>query len=190
MRAVLSLHTAFLLRWPLLASPCLLLPAADFGFAATLSEEVRHAPLGLQVFWQCVSGTCVRTQCVRLSGREEEERCWYTILDGSRYVLCTVLCCARASTAAANSPVSELIRGLEYDGKVDVWSLGITALEMAEGEPPYLHDPPLKALLMITTRASPTLKDKTRWSPKFSHFLACCLEKEVRKDCNIPVQCL
>ena len=41
----------------------------------------------------------------------------------------------------------ELIQGAGYGVAVDVWSAGITALEMAEGEPPYFRDPPLKALL-------------------------------------------
>ncbi|RYH19701.1 hypothetical protein EON65_25690 [archaeon] len=76
----------------------------------------------------------------------------------------------------------ELIRGLEYDFKVDIWSLGITAIEMAEGEPPLLNEPPLRALLLITTNKSPTLNtSKLRWSQEFNHFLAQCLQKDADK---------
>jgi serine/threonine protein kinase len=46
----------------------------------------------------------------------------------------------------------ELIRGMDYDAKVDVWSLGITCIEMAEGEPPLMHEPQLRALLLITVQ--------------------------------------
>eukprot|EP00595_Chromulina_sp_UTEXLB2642_P001283 CAMPEP_0196768272 /NCGR_PEP_ID=MMETSP1095-20130614/42540_1 /TAXON_ID=96789 ORGANISM="Chromulina nebulosa, Strain UTEXLB2642" /NCGR_SAMPLE_ID=MMETSP1095 /ASSEMBLY_ACC=CAM_ASM_000446 /LENGTH=344 /DNA_ID=CAMNT_0042137607 /DNA_START=88 /DNA_END=1119 /DNA_ORIENTATION=+ len=57
----------------------------------------------------------------------------------------------------------ELIRGQDYDYKVDVWSLGITALEMAEGEPPLLNEPPLRALLLITINGPPQLKQRNQW---------------------------
>ena len=38
----------------------------------------------------------------------------------------------------------ELIRGQDYSTSVDIWSLGIATLEMAEGEPPYMEFPPLR----------------------------------------------
>jgi p21-activated kinase 1 len=75
----------------------------------------------------------------------------------------------------------ELIRGLEYDAKVDVWSLGITAIEMAEGEPPHLHEPPLRALLLITTQGTPAMREPERWSTRFRHFLKCALNVEPAK---------
>lgn len=76
----------------------------------------------------------------------------------------------------------ELIRGQEYDYKVDIWSLGITAIEMAEGEPPLLNEAPLRALLLITINPAPTLKDpNNNWSIAFKHFLARCLEMKPEK---------
>ncbi len=76
----------------------------------------------------------------------------------------------------------EIIREQAYDAKVDIWSLGITAIEMAEGEPPFLNEPPLRALLLITINPAPTLKDKSgRWTPAFSHFLSRCMDLKAEK---------
>jgi len=68
----------------------------------------------------------------------------------------------------------ELIRGQNYNQKVDIWSLGIMAMEMAEGEPPYMEFPPLRALFLITTKGIPELKSPT-WTSDFKDFVSKCL---------------
>lgn len=74
----------------------------------------------------------------------------------------------------------ELIEGQKYDQKVDVWSLGITALEMADGEPPLLRDglPQMRALLKITVDPPPTLINPNGWSYEFNHYLTMSLKKD------------
>jgi len=72
----------------------------------------------------------------------------------------------------------ELIRGQEYGFKVDLWSLGIMIMEMAEGEPPYMEFPPLRALFLITTKGIPSLKKPDNWSLEFRKFVSMCLQLE------------
>lgn len=68
----------------------------------------------------------------------------------------------------------ELIMKKEYDEKVDVWSTGIIAIELAEGEPPNLRMQPLKAMYMITSKDAPRLNNE-KWSPEFCDFVEKCL---------------
>lgn len=75
----------------------------------------------------------------------------------------------------------ELIQGRKYDQLVDVWSLGITLLEMAELDPPLINEPPLRALLLITVNDPPTFKQPELWSRECNHFLKKCLIKDPKR---------
>ncbi|CAM9236364.1 unnamed protein product, partial [Discosporangium mesarthrocarpum] len=72
----------------------------------------------------------------------------------------------------------EIIQELPYDIKCDIWSLGITAIEMAEGSPPLSKVHPMRAIFMIPSKPPPKLKEESKWTLDFIEFVAACLAKD------------
>ncbi|XP_060782109.1 STE20-like serine/threonine-protein kinase isoform X2 [Neoarius graeffei] len=66
-----------------------------------------------------------------------------------------------------------------YDYKADIWSLGITLIELAQIEPPNHEMNPMRVLLKIAKSEPPTLLQPSRWSSEFSDFLKKALDKNV-----------
>ena len=86
----------------------------------------------------------------------------------------------------------EVIQEIGYDCVADIWSLGdckyflkffqylinhlihqgITALEMAEGKPPYGDIHPMRAIFMIPTKPPPSFREPDQWSPEFIDFVS------------------
>lgn len=71
----------------------------------------------------------------------------------------------------------EVIEEIGYDCVADIWSLGITALEMAEGKPPYGEIHPMRAIFMIPQKPPPSFREPDRWSTEFIDFVSKCLVK-------------
>lgn len=73
----------------------------------------------------------------------------------------------------------ELIRGQQYSFPVDIWSLGIMCREMAEGEPPFVDLPPMRALIKIVSEDGiPEISNIDQRSPEFLDFLDRCLKRD------------
>lgn len=80
-----------------------------------------------------------------------------------------------------------------YDVKADSWSLGITAIELAYGKPPYALNQPMKVIMLLMKHPSPSLevpehdaktlalKPGRTFSGAFKHFVDLCLQKDPRK---------
>ncbi|KAI5792446.1 kinase-like domain-containing protein [Peziza echinospora] len=86
----------------------------------------------------------------------------------------------------------ERIQGLSYTITSDVWSLGVTLMEVAQNRFPFLDDNGsggqapamlIELLTFIVRKPIPELKDEPgiKWSPNFKYFLACCLEKDTAR---------
>ncbi|CAN8064395.1 unnamed protein product [Agarophyton chilense] len=68
----------------------------------------------------------------------------------------------------------EVIRGCNYDCKVDIWSTGVLAFECAEGRPPHVGVAPIRAMFLIATQGAPALSNEQDWSQELRDFIRTC----------------
>jgi len=90
-------------------------------------------------------------------------------------------CDNKAGSTVVGTPhwmAPEVIRQLPYTSTADIWSLGITAIELAEGLPPYHEMNPVRAMFMVPRKPPPQLTDPKKWSREFQNFISACLTKE------------
>jgi len=77
--------------------------------------------------------------------------------------------------------VMEQVRG--YDYRADIWSFGITAIELARGQAPFAKLSPMKVMVMILSNPAPCLseQEKSKYSKHFNNMIEMCLQKDPSK---------
>jgi len=73
-----------------------------------------------------------------------------------------------------------------YDMKADIWSLGITAIELAEGKPPLFEIASLRVIFLIPARDPPKLQHPSKWSPEFNDFFCQFVYKKIHMIDLLP----
>lgn len=75
----------------------------------------------------------------------------------------------------------EVIAGMDYSYGVDIWSLGITIIEMVDSEPPYIEETPLNALNLIVAKGVPEIKNAQKIGEALKAFIDKCLSYDPKK---------
>jgi len=78
----------------------------------------------------------------------------------------------------------EVIQETGYGPKADIWALGISAIEMAERNPPYYDLHPMRVLFLIANNPPPALTNPEHWSDDFNDFVRQCLQKDPNRRPN------
>jgi len=78
----------------------------------------------------------------------------------------------------ANWMAPECIMQKPYDSKIDVWSLGVTLMEMCQRDPPYFDETVYQAMYLICKHGVPELNEPERWSDELKEFLKVCTKMD------------
>ncbi|XP_076330918.1 serine/threonine-protein kinase Pak-like [Tachypleus tridentatus] len=101
------------------------------------------------------------------------------------FELCAVITSQESKrTSTAGTPywmAPEIVKKKKYGCEVNIWSFGITAIEMIQGEPPYCNEDPLMLSDLIAKNGKPDIKEKDNISLVFQDFLEKWLQVDVRK---------
>jgi len=92
--------------------------------------------------------------------------------------LSTTLAKAKTMIGTPYFMAPEVLMNLEYDNRADIWSMGITAYELACGQPPLADVHPMRAIFQIPNSPPPRLPEEYGFSPQFCQFIECCLQKD------------
>lgn len=93
-------------------------------------------------------------------------------------VPCVVAAPQTARPGADPRSPQEVVSQDKYNDRADIWSLGIVAIELAEGQPPRFDMHPMRVLLSVVEQEPPDFKDPSAWSDSFRAFVHACLVKD------------
>lgn len=79
----------------------------------------------------------------------------------------------------------EVMNQTGHDFLADIWSVGITAIELALGDAPHTNMTAMKVIMVILNGEPPKLPEEGPWSSEFRHFVSSCLKKEASKRPNV-----
>ena len=86
------------------------------------------------------------------------------------------------------SPEVATGRGSRVSWPSDIWSLAITAMDLADGHPSHFDLTPQEAMRQIADSDPPTFDQPARWSADFRDFLACCLQRDVERRPKVATE--